>query len=87
MAYVNRKSETSVSITSAWDNSVINYGDNVSMLAGSGDDSISNDEGNNAIIDGGEGNDWLDGGDGYDVFVYTADEGKDFIMDFTGVRS
>ncbi|MBQ9498151.1 MAG: hypothetical protein IJR52_11335, partial [Selenomonadaceae bacterium] len=50
---------------------------------GKGNDSLSGGDGDD-VLWGGAGNDTLRGGDGFDVFVYTADEGKDFIMDFTG---
>ena len=42
MAYVNREPKTIISVTSAWDNRVINYGDNVSVVGSKYKDTIEN---------------------------------------------
>lgn len=72
MAYVNREPKTSISVTSAWDNSVINYSDNVSVVGskykdtiengGDYDDSDAEKGGDNVSINGGAGDDTIDNG-------------------------
>ncbi|MBE8955507.1 MAG: calcium-binding protein [Quinella sp. 2Q5] len=49
---------------------------------GAGNDTLWGGAGNDTLW-GGAGNDTLWGGAGNDTFVYTAGEGKDYIMDFT----
>ena len=70
---------------------VLGNGGNDVILGGASADSLDGGDGND-ILDGGAGNDtlWggagndtLWGGAGSDTFVYTAGEGKDYIMDFT----
>lgn len=46
-----------------------------------GNDKIHGGSGNDTIV-GGTGNDMLSGGDGSDVFVFTPQQGRDFVTDF-----
>ncbi|MBQ3337297.1 MAG: alpha/beta hydrolase [Selenomonadaceae bacterium] len=53
------------------------------LYGGAGNDTLDGGDGNDRLL-GGKGNDTLYGSDGSDTFVYTANTGKDYIMDFTG---
>ena len=63
------------------DDTIINSGDNVSILGGKGQDSIVNTGANTTII-GGTGHDTMSGGTGANVFVYNSGDGNDVITDF-----
>lgn len=58
-----------------------NSGDNL-LAGGGGGDLIEGGRGNDTLI-GGIGNDTLEGGRGADLFVFTADDGKDVIKGFS----
>ena len=72
-------------------NSIVGGSGNDSLSGGDGKDTLSGNDGNDKLLGGdgndslwgGAGNDTIWGGDGSDVFVYKANEGKDYIMDFT----
>ena len=81
MAYVNREPKTIISVTSAWDNRVINYGDNVSVVGSKYKDTIENGcyYDNSDAEKGGDGNDTIYGFDDKDTFTL---DGLDFTSSY-----
>jgi VCBS repeat-containing protein len=53
---------------------------------GKGNDQLFGGDGNDVLI-GGQGNDMLTGGSGHDTFVFGANNGSDFVLDFTAMDS
>jgi Ca2+-binding RTX toxin-like protein len=65
----------------AQDNHLMGLGGNDTLRGGDGDDWLQGGKGRDVLL-GGLGDDSLAGGGGADVFVFTADPGRDVIRDF-----
>ena len=78
-------------VTGGAGNDVVDGGNGIDKVKGdAGDDLLFGGDGNdklvegagNGTLNGGRGNDWMKGDDGADTFVFEADSGTDFIVDF-----